>query len=63
MAEEMSWSRGLSPYLTVKDGAAALKFYSEAFGAVEQFRLTSPEGKIGHAEIRIGPSNVMLSDE
>ena len=63
MAEAERGPRGLSPYLTVKDGAAALEFYRDAFGAVELFRLTSPEGRIGHAEMRIGPSTVMLSDE
>lgn len=53
----------LSPYLTVKGAAAAIDFYRAAFGAVEQFRLTQPDGRIGHAELRIGGSTVMLSDE
>src|SRR5215218_5682200 len=63
MGERASTLRGLSPYITVKDAAAALDFYREAFGAEEQFRLKAPEGKIGHAEIRIGEATLMLSDE
>lgn len=50
-------------YLRVHDTAAAIDFYRRAFGAEEIFRLTEPGGRIGHAEIRIGPAIVMLSDE
>ena len=50
-------------YLTVKDAAGAFDFYHAAFGAEELFRLVEPGGKVGHAEIRIGNSTVMLSDE
>jgi len=53
----------LTPYLTVRNAAAALDFYKRAFGADETFRVGSPDGKIGHAEIRIGNSAIMLSDE
>lgn len=49
-------------YLTVDDAAAAIEFYKRAFGAEELFRLPM-DGKIGHAEIRIGDCPVMLSDE
>jgi PhnB protein len=56
-------ANALSPYLTVKGAAAAIDFYRAAFGAVEQFRLTGPDGRIGHAELRIAGSTVMLSDE
>ena len=56
-------SCSLSPYLTVKDAAAAIDFYRAAFNAEEQFRLTGPDGRIGHAELRIGGATVMLSDE
>src|SRR5215213_6947417 len=63
MAEAANPWRGHSPYLTIKDAIAALAVYREAFGAEEQFRLTAPDGKIGHAEIRIGGSTLMLSDE
>lgn len=53
----------LTPSLTVRDASAAIEFYRKAFGAVELYRLPSPDGKIMHAEIRIGDSPVMLSDE
>ncbi len=53
----------LTPYLTVRNAAAALDFYKRAFGADETFRVASPDGKVGHAEIRIGNSPIMLSDE
>jgi PhnB protein len=55
--------RSVTPYLMVNDGPAALAFYGRAFGAREHMRLTTPDGKIGHAEMRIGDSMVMLSDE
>ena len=51
------------PYLRVHDSDAAIKFYERAFGARELFRLTEPSGRIGHAEIKIGPATLMLSDE
>lgn len=50
------------PYLRVADGAAAIRFYAAAFGAVERFRLTEPSGRIGHAEMQLGPVVLMLSD-
>ncbi|HZW21206.1 VOC family protein [Noviherbaspirillum sp.] len=53
----------LTPYLTIRNAAAALDFYKRAFGAEETFRVASPDGKVGHAEIRIGDSAIMLSDE
>lgn len=53
----------LTPYLIVKDGTRALEFYKKAFGATERMRIATPGGKIGHAELRIGDSNVMLADE
>jgi PhnB protein len=52
----------VSPYLIVDGAARALAFYAKAFGAVELFRHTAPSGKIGHAEIRIGDTVVMLAD-
>ena len=52
----------VTPYLTVDDGAGAIEFYKKAFGATEVMRLPMG-GKIGHAEIQIGDSHVMLSDE
>lgn len=51
------------PYLRVRDSAAAIEFYKRAFNATEIFRLSEPSGRIGHAEVRIGPATVMLSDE
>ena len=63
MAECASGTGVLSPYLTVKDAAAAIEFYRVAFGAAEQFRLIGPDGRIGHAELRIGGSTLMISDE
>ena len=53
----------VTPYLIVKGGNAAVEFYKKAFGAEEMFRIPGPDGKLGHAEIRIGDSVVMLADE
>ncbi len=53
----------VSPYLHVDGAAAAIDFYATVFGAVERMRMPSPGGRIGHAEIEIGGSVVMLSDE
>ena len=54
--------RTATPYLTVDDAAAAIAYYKEAFGATERGRMEAPGGKIGHAELQIGDSVVMLSD-
>jgi PhnB protein len=53
----------VTPYLVISGAAKAIDFYTKAFGAQEQFRMPGPEGHIMHAEIRIGDSVVMLSDE
>jgi PhnB protein len=53
----------LTPYLIVKGGAKALEFYAKAFGAKELYRMPQPDGRVGHAEMRIGDSNFMLADE
>jgi PhnB protein len=53
----------VTPYLAVKNAAKALDFYQRGFGATEIYRLTLPDGRVGHAEIRIGDSIVMLADE
>ena len=50
-------------YLCVKSVDAAIEFYSKAFGAVEQFRLVGPDGQVGHAEISLGDSILMLAEE
>ena len=55
--------QAITPYLTVKDAAKAIRFYQQAFGAKELFRLADPQGKVGHAEVEIRGSVVMLSDE
>lgn len=52
-----------TPYLIVSGAAKALEFYKQAFGATELFRMPQPEGRIGHAEIQIGNSRLMLADE
>ena len=49
-------------YLRVRDAAEAISFYSRVFGAVEHFRLVEPSGRIGHAELQLGPSVLMLSE-
>jgi PhnB protein len=53
----------VTPYLIVGDAASALEFYQTAFGGHELMRLPAPHGRIGHAEIKIGDSVVMLADE
>jgi PhnB protein len=53
----------VTPYLIVKGGAQALDFYKKAFGAVERLRMGGTDGKIGHAEITINGSAIMLADE
>ena len=53
----------VTPYLSIKGAGEALEFYKKAFGAVEVMRMPGPEGKIGHAEIKIGDSHIMLADE
>ncbi len=52
----------VTPYLAIKGAAEAIEFYKRALGAVELFRLVAPDGRIGHAEIRIGDSAIMLAD-
>ena len=52
----------VTPYLTVDDAAAAIDYYKKAFGATERGRMETPDGKVGHAELLIGDSLVMLSD-
>lgn len=55
--------RQVTAYLCVKGAAEAIAFYARAFGATERYRITMPDGRIGHAEITIGQSVLMLSDE
>lgn len=53
----------VTPYLIVRGAAQAIEFYKKAFGATELMRFPGPDGKIAHAEIKIGDSPVMLADE
>jgi PhnB protein len=53
----------VQPYLMFKNCADAIAFYTLAFGAKEKFRMPGPQGGIGHAEIAIGDSTVMMADE
>jgi PhnB protein len=52
----------VTPYLSIDGAANAIEFYKQALGAIELFRLTTPTGEIGHAEIQIGDSPIMLAD-
>jgi PhnB protein len=52
----------VTPYLAVEDAAAAIDYYKKVFGATERVRMDAPDGKIGHAELEIGDSLVMLAD-
>jgi PhnB protein len=55
--------RTVAPYLAIKNAAGALEFYKKAFGAIETYKLIIPDGRVGHAEIRLGDSLIMLADE
>jgi PhnB protein len=55
--------RTVTPYLIVKGAADAIEFYRRAFGATEMLRMADPQGRVGHAEIKIGDSVIMLADE
>jgi PhnB protein len=53
----------LTPFLTVRDAARAIEFYKNAFGATERGVMKGPDGKVMHAELKIGDSIIMLADE
>ena len=53
----------VTPYLVLKGAAQAIDYYKRVFGATEVMRMPAPDGRIGHAELRIGNSHVMLADE
>lgn len=53
----------VTPYLVLRNAARAIDFYKEAFGAQELFRMPAPGGRIGHAELQIGTSKIMMADE
>ena len=52
-----------TPYLFVQGAAGAIDFYKAAFNAKELMRMPAPGGRVGHAQIRIGNSHIMLADE
>ncbi|MDQ3569575.1 MAG: VOC family protein [Actinomycetota bacterium] len=53
----------VTPYLCVDGAGAAIAFYVDVLGATERMRMPAPDGKIGHAEVQIGDSVIMISDE
>lgn len=53
----------ISPYLIVRDGEAAIRFYAKVLDATERMRLPGPGGRIGHAELVVGDAVIMLADE
>jgi PhnB protein len=53
----------VTPYLIIKGAARAIDYYKKVFGATELFRMDGPDGKVGHAELQIGDSHIMLADE
>ena len=53
----------VTPYLAIQGAAAAIEFYKKVFGAKELMRMPGPQGKLGHVEIKVGDSKVMLADE
>jgi PhnB protein len=55
--------RSITPYLVVKGAARAIEFYKQAFGATEIMRMPGPNNTVGHAELRLGDSVIMLADE
>jgi PhnB protein len=55
--------RALTPYLAVRDARRAIAFYGQAFGATQELLIEEPDGRIGHATLRIGPAQLFLADE
>ena len=53
----------VTPYLVVKGAAKAIEYYKSVFGATEVMRMAGPDGRVGHAELQIGNSRIMLADE
>jgi PhnB protein len=53
----------VTPYLVVNGASRAIEFYARAFGACELFRMSEPGGRVGHAELQVGDSRIMLADE
>jgi PhnB protein len=64
MSTPASSVSAVTPYLCIRDAAKAIEFYAKAFGARETFkRITDSTGRVGHAEIQIGSTTIMLADE
>jgi PhnB protein len=67
MKNEVSWIpegyHSATPHLIIRGAAQAIEFYKQAFGAKEMLRMDAPDGTVGHAEIKIGDSVIMLGDE
>jgi PhnB protein len=55
--------RAITPYLVVRGGAKAIDYYNTVFGAKELMRMEDKDGRVGHAELQIGDSHIMLADE
>ncbi len=53
----------ITPYLSIKGAVGAIDFYKKAFGATEVMRVAQPDGRVGHAELQLGDSRIMLADE
>jgi PhnB protein len=53
----------ITPYLVIQGAAQAIEYYTKVFGATEVVRMSMPDGKVGHAELQIGDSRIMLADE
>lgn len=53
----------VTPYLCIKNASQAIEFYKDVFGAKELYRMPTPDGRVGHAEIKIGNSIIMIGDE
>jgi PhnB protein len=53
----------ITPYLVIRGAARAIDYYKKVFGATELFRMDGPDGKVGHAELKIGDSRIMLAEE
>ncbi len=53
----------ITPYLIIRGAAQAIDYYKKVFGAIEIMRMPGPDGKVGHAELKIGDSHFMLADE
>jgi PhnB protein len=54
---------GVTPYLVLKDASSAIDFYTRALGAMETMRMSQPDGRVGHCDLKIGQAHIMLADE